>query len=136
MRNNAAVLDGKRLKQNRKAWNGEPMSKPKRDRKTYSKVTRMHLYTVNILPTQARARLRGSRRRAASNACYAEQRSFELLSSAEAMWAIREPSTVRIGVRRGASLRPFENTGQSGGNEGGKRMVGGKARREAKSGLL
>ena len=97
----------------------------------------MHLYTVKILPTWAWARLRGSRRRAASNACYAEQRSFELLSSANVMWAIREPSAVRIRARRGASLVPFENTGRSGGNEGGKRMVEGKARRErAKSGLL
>jgi len=52
MRNSAAMLDGKSLKQSRKAWNGEQTSKSKGDRKTYGKVTWMHLYAVKILPNR------------------------------------------------------------------------------------
>jgi len=71
VRNSAAILDGS-LKQNGRAWNGEQTSKSKGDRKTYGKVTRMHLYAIKILPIQTRSRPRGGRRRAASDGCYVE----------------------------------------------------------------
>ena len=58
-----------------------------------------------------------------------EERSFELLTSADAMWAIRKHSAMRIEAQRGASLVLFNETCRS-GNEGGKQKVGGKARRE------
>ena len=74
----------------KKAWNGARTSKSKRDRIRTKRATQMHLYTVDILPTQAWSRPRGGRRGAASDACYVEQGSFELLTSSDVMWAIHE----------------------------------------------
>jgi len=57
----------------------------------------MQLYTAKIFPTQAWSRPRGGLREAVSDECYVEQRSFELLTSADVKWAIRESSAVRLG---------------------------------------
>jgi len=43
-----------------------------------------------------RSRPRGFRRGAASNTCYVERQSFELSTSADVIWIIRESSVVRI----------------------------------------
>jgi len=50
--------------------------------------------------------------------------------TANAMWAIRESSAVRIGARRRAGLVLFKETCRSGNGSG---KVGGKARRERQS---
>jgi len=94
------MLDGECLKQHRKAWNGEQTTKSKGDRKTYRKVTRIHLYTVKILPAQAWARGAVGDGQRVTHATL-EERSFELLTSANAMWAIRESCSVQVNVSIG-----------------------------------
>ena len=89
-----------------------------RDRKTYRKVTRMHIYTVKILPTQVWARSTGGERRVLCGA--AVFRAFEV-----GQCDVGDPRVMRIGARRGVCSRKR----RSGSNVGGKGKFGGKARR-------
>jgi len=99
-----------------------------RDRKTYRKVTRMHIYTVKILPTQVWARSTGGKRRVLCGA--AVFRAFEV-----GQCDVGDP---RVFGRedwcatRGKSCS-VQKKCQSDSIEGGKRKVGGKARRERQS---